>query len=483
MHSEHVAVIGLGASGDAAARLALNIGAKVHVTDASSEAAVAARGALLEQLGADVLLGAHNADRIAAAGTIVASPGISPRAPVFDALRDRGVGWISEPDFACRFVKSPLILVTGTNGKTTTAALCAHLLRESGIDAALGGNVGGDLGPPASALALREPRPEWIVLEMSSFQLADTREMTPAVGVMTNLGADHLDRYPSVEAYHRDKQRLFSIGSAETTWVLNGDDRAVMQMAEGVPGRRLRFSLERPLSPGAWTEGEDVVLGLASWRGRVGRVSGLRLSGQHNVANALAAALAAAAAGADPAGFGGAMESFAPLPHRLEPVASVDGVLWINDSKATNLAACAGALDGLAGPLVLMLGGTDKGEDFGTLVPLMAGRVRAVVAYGAAGPRASEELAGAAAEAGQRVRVTCVPGAFADVVEKARSLARPGDTLLLSPACSSFDMFADYRERGRVFRRAAQRLAASRGASPVPGPDAADQRGRLDEAR
>ena len=410
----------------------------------------------MRRLGAAVLLGSHDPDRIAEADVVVASPGIPPNAPVFRALRERRVGWISEPEFASRFIASPLVVVTGTNGKTTTAAMTAHLLRESGADAALGGNTGPAVGPPASALALLDPPPEVVVLEVSSFQLAGIRDLVPAVGVMTNLGADHLDRYPSVAAYHRDKRRLLEAGTEDTTWVLNADDPALTRMAQGVPGRRLRFSLERSPSPGACLDQGTLMLDVdadADGPRPLAPAAALRLPGRHNVANALAAALAAVAAGADPDAVGLALASFRPLPHRLEDVGEVGGVRWINDSKATNLAACACALRGLDGPLVVLLGGSDKGEDFRALAPDMAGKVRAVVAYGAAGPRAAADLR-AAAEG--RFPVSEVAGGFDQVVERASALARPGDALLLSPACASFDMFRNYEARGEAFRALAQ---------------------------
>ena len=484
---EKVAVIGLGASGDAAARLALTIGAKVHVTDASNDDSIAARGAVLRDLGADVRLGGHAVDEIASADTIVVSPGIPPNAPVLAALRARGVGWVSEPEFACRFTQSPLTIVTGTNGKTTTAALCAHLLREAGVDTALGGNIGGGLGPPASTLAAASPAADRIVLEMSSFQLADIRDLTPDVGVMTNLGTDHMDRYGSVEDYHRDKRRLFDAGDENTTWVLNGDDPAVLAMADGVPGTHLTFSLETPAVPGAYVAGDGLVLDMgdgAGWgdvgglgdagslRGlaadrvpgahsaggprRIADTADLRLLGRHNLANALAALLAAAASGAAPGSAARALRSFDPLPHRLEPVGTVDQVLWVNDSKATNVAAAASALRSLEGPLVLLLGGTDKGEDFRGLVPAMSGRMRAVVAYGAAGRRAEAEVVSAT---GSAFPVRRVDGPFEEVVAAGRALARPGDTLLLAPACSSFDMFENYQVRGDALRALAARGA------------------------
>ena len=448
---DKVAVIGLGASGDAAARLALRKGAKVHVTDTSSEDLVAARGAVLRDLGAEVRLGGHDIEAIASADTVVVSPGIPPGAPVLAALRARGVAWVSEPEFACRFISGPLTIVTGTNGKTTTAALCAHLLREAGVDVALGGNIGGGLGPPASTLAATRPAADRIVLELSSFQLADTRDLTPDVGVMTNLGVDHMDRYATVADYHRDKRRLFEAGDENTTWVVNGDDPAVMAMAEDVPGTHLSFSLETQGSPGAYLSGGDLMLDWPDGDGshRVATSADVRLLGRHNLANALAALLAATASGAPRATAPAALRSFPPLPHRLEPVGTFGGVMWVNDSKATNVAAAATALESLAGPVVLLVGGTDKGEDFGELVPAMRGRVHTVVAFGAAGARAGAEIG---KTAGCGVAVKRVEGGFEEVVAAGRAAAGPGDTLLLAPACSSFDMFANYQARGDAFR-------------------------------
>ncbi len=466
---QRVAIIGLGTSGEAAARLALAKGAEVHVTDKNSNDATTARGAVLGGLGADVRLGEHCVETIARAGTVVVSPGISPGVPILAALRARGVDWISEPEFAGRFLGAPLTIVTGTNGKTTTAALTAHLLAAAGVKAALGGNIGGGLGPPASMLALLEPAPERIVLELSSFQLADIRDLTPDIGVMTNLGIDHMDRYATVADYHRDKRRLFESGTAHTTWVLNGDDRAVLHMAEGFPGRRVRFSVAGPVRPGAWLEGDGLFVAPTEEDGdapvRVAARDDFPLLGRHNAANALAALLAAVAVpGADRAlmaegGAVAAFRSFPPLPHRLEPVGMVRGVRWVNDSKATNLGAALSAVESLEGPLVLLLGGTDKGEDLRDLVAATRRKVRAVVAYGEAGGRVERELASAAAFPVARVR-----GAFAEAVAAGQRAARPGDTLLLAPACSSFDMFANYMERGDAFRRLARAWGGGRGA-------------------
>ncbi|MGI9625351.1 MAG: UDP-N-acetylmuramoyl-L-alanine--D-glutamate ligase [Longimicrobiales bacterium] len=447
-----VAVVGLGSSGEAAARLALAKGATVHVTDESTGPAVTACGARLRDLGARVGLGQHDVEAWAEAETIVVSPGIPPDAPVLEALRSRGIGWISEPEFAFRFFRSPLIAITGTNGKTTTAAFCAHLLREAGVNVALGGNIGSDFGPPASEIALMDPPPDWIVLELSSFQLADIDTLTPDIGVLTNLGADHLDRYDSIEAYHADKRRLVDAGTDKTLWVLNEDDPAVMEMAEGASGDRWGFSLNTVLSPGAYLSGDTLTVDFGQAPYSVASRSSLRLLGAHNVANALAAILAACGTGTPLDLIRPAVATFRPMPHRLELVAERSGVTWVNDSKATNVSATAGALGSLEGPIVLLLGGKDKGEDFRGLIPALLEKVRVVVAYGEAGRRIEEEI-----ESDVDVRhVSRSAGSFDDAVGIASELVLSGETLLLSPACSSYDQFADYTERGERFRELAK---------------------------
>jgi UDP-N-acetylmuramoylalanine--D-glutamate ligase len=308
----------------------------------------------------------------------------------------------------------------------------------------VGGNIGAALGPPASELALREPPPAWYVVEMSSFQLADIERFRPDVGVVTNLAPDHLDRYASVAAYFADKARLFDNADADSIWVLNGDDPQVLALAGDTPGRRFLFSLERH-DAAARVEDGTLVLQVGDRAEHLLRTAELGLLGAHNVANALAAALAARLAGASPAALSRGLASARPLPHRLEPVADLDGVLWVNDSKATNVSAAVSALASLEGrPLVVLLGGKDKGEDLAPLADALSGRARAAVVYGAAGDR----IAGAL---GDSVPVRRVREGFDAAVAAARAEARRGDVILLAPACSSFDEFSSYEERGRRF--------------------------------
>ena len=444
---DEVAIIGVGASGVAAAQLARAKGAKVYVSDLRADAGATAGADRIRALGADVDLGRHDVERIARADTVVVSPGIPPDAPVLAELRARGIRWISEPELAFRFFAGPLIAVTGTNGKTTTATLTAHLLREAGVDAALGGNVGGGIAPAASELALREPTPAWYVVEMSSFQLADVDRFRPDIGVVTNLAPDHLDRYASVAEYYADKARLFDNADADSRWVLNGDDPDALALAGDAPGARYLLSVERT-DTAARIEGGTLTLDVGEGPEPLLPREELLLLGDHNASNALAAALAARLAGAEPARLARGLASARPLPHRLEPVADVDGVLWVNDSKATNVAAAVSAVRSLTGrTLVVLLGGKDKGEDFAPLARALRERARVAITYGAAGDRIAAVL-----DAGDIPVLRVRPGtAFADVVAAARAHARSGDIVLLAPACSSFDMFADYEDRGRTF--------------------------------
>jgi UDP-N-acetylmuramoylalanine--D-glutamate ligase len=464
---EGVAILGLGASGMAAARLALQHTERVYVSELRTDTDAATRAGRLRAMGADVDLGAHDLARLQEASVVVVSPGIPPEAEVLRELRGRGVRWISEPEFAARFYQGPLIAITGTNGKTTTAALIEALLISSGFDAALGGNVGGGLAPAASELAVREPPPDWYVLEVSSFQLADTERFAPDIGVVTTLAPDHLDRYPNTEAYYADKARLFRNARPGDRWVLNGEVAAVRALPGDAVGARFFTALDPdaldPAEPGAFIRDGVMTLRFRGPEGTALReeslipVSALGLLGRHNLSNALMAALTARLAGGDLDGIRGGLSGFRALPHRMEPVGRRAGVLWINDSKATNVDAARSAIESLDRPLVVILGGKDKGEDFGPLAAALEGRAHAVVPYGQAASRLRRELKGL----GDIVLTLDEPAGFDQAVEVAAQTARPGDILLLSPACSSFDLFEDYQARGRRFAELVRGKAVS----------------------
>ena len=452
---QRIAIIGLGASGRAAARLALRHGAEVRVSDDGDAPPLRAHAEELEAMGARVRLGGHDPHRIAASDLVVASPGIPPEAPVLASLGRAGRRWISEPEFAFRFFRSRLIAVTGTNGKTTTSALAARMLEAAGVSVGLGGNIGGGLGPPASELALRTPAPEWLVVEMSSYQLGAVSRFRPDIGVVTNLASDHLDRYPSRAAYYADKARLFANARRDSRWVLGSEVPAALPLDDEVPGARYLFDADESVGKRSGGPGDalasyarDGWLMFASGGNeeRVTPVADVRLAGRAGLANTMAAGLAARLAGAGTRAIATAARDFRPLPHRLERVVERDGVLWVNDSKATNVAATAGAVRSFDRPIVLLAGGQDKGEDLAPLADAIRGRVRCVIAYGDARFRLQEALAGAASRSLVRVDAD-----FDAAVQAAARWARPGDILLLSPACASFDQFADYEARGRRF--------------------------------
>jgi UDP-N-acetylmuramoylalanine--D-glutamate ligase len=452
------AVIGLGRSGMAASRLLRKAGVSVYASDASSSPTVRAAAAELEREGASVDVGLHNLDRIAHAAAVVVSPGVPPEIPPLRVARDLNVPIVSEVEVALRLMPQlRYIATTGTNGKTTTTALVGHLLRALGVDAVDVGNI----GTPVSELALRDAPPTWAALEMSSFQLHDTPGILPDVGVLTTLSPDHLDRYTGVHEYYADKKRLFANATVPSRWVTTADNVDVHELVRGVSGHWYHFSTIRR-DVDAWFDRERNelhVLG-APLMSR----DDIALAGDHNVANVLAALLAvmvADAAHRTPAAratLAKALRSFAALAHRLEPVSDRNGILWLNDSKATNVASTQVAIAGMTRPTVVLLGGRHKGEPYTALAPELLRTARAVLAFGEAGPLVHQDLS---PRLDGKVPVELIPAgiSFEDVLRRARALAQTGDAILLSPACSSYDMFRNYEERGREFARLAGELA------------------------
>ncbi len=454
-----VAVIGLGKSGRSAAELLARDGHRLYASDAGNGGAAQRAADALRGLGVDVDVGAHDLDRIARAALVVASPGVPPNAPPLAAARAAGVPIVGEIEVALHYLPAlRYVAVTGTNGKTTTTALVGHLLRALGHDTVDAGNI----GTPLAELALRGAPPPWAALELSSFQLHDTPSVRPTVGVVTNLAPDHLDRYPSVDAYYDDKARLYANASPESRWVENADDPAVLTLRERIgiahdaarAGQTFTFSLRTRSADASYDAEADVlVLDGAPILSR----ADLSLLGDHNVANTLAAVLAVSVA--DPSHrtpeartrMAAALRTFRALPNRMEVVGTFAGVTWVNDSKATNVSSTRVALDGMRQPYVLLLGGRHKGEPYAALAEPFARHGLVVLAYGEAAPIIARDLAG-------RATVEVMGHEFDAVCARARALARPGNAVLLSPACSSFDMFTNYEARGAAFRAAAARL-------------------------
>ena len=444
-----IAVIGLGRSGLAAARLLAREGARVYASDAGSSASVQAAATALCAEGISADVGAHDIARIRAASLVVVSPGVPPEAPPIAAARDAGVPVVGEVEVALHALRGvPYIAITGTNGKSTVTALAAHLLSALGHRAVAAGNIGRAL----SDVALDTNRPEWIALEISSFQLHDTPSLSPTVGVLTNLSPDHLDRYPSVAAYYADKQLLYRNASDASQWVVNADDIPARDLLYGSAGRHWGFSRSDGQAAAHYDAAHEQFVLFGEPLAPRGS---LPLLGAHNVENALAALLAVMVA--DDAHrsenarirLAAALQTFRGLPHRLEVVADVDGVRWINDSKATNVSSARVAIEAMRQPTVVLLGGKHKGEPYTSLIAPLKAHATRVIAYGEAEPLIVADLQG-------HVPLERGGSSFEDVMQRARAAARPGDAVLLAPACSSFDMFANYEARGDTFTRLAR---------------------------
>jgi len=441
-----IGILGLARSGRAAVKLALRRGDEVYASDAGDSPELRAAAAEVTRAGGYAEVGGHSLDRLSGCDLVVLSPGVPPTAMVLADHRVAAVPRISELEFAFRELRSPVIAITGTNGKSTTTALVAHLLQTAGLDAPAAGNIGVAL----SEVALRPKAPDWVVVEASSFQLADIDTFAPAVGAVTNLAPDHLDRYATVAAYYGDKARLFRNASGDSVWVLNAEDEAVCALPGEAEGARLFFRVST--SPAGGEQGGFVsanqwlTVRLHGREDRLLQTHELRLTGRHNQANALAASLCALAAGVEPRAVAEGLSSFTGLEHRLEPVAEVGGVLWINDSKATNVESSLTALRSMTRPTVLLLGGRHKGEPYTRLLAELARIGRCVVAYG-------ESKALVEADLGPHLPVVVAGDGLEEVVARAAELALPGDAVLLAPACSSFDMFRNFEERGRTFRQ------------------------------
>ena len=448
-----VAVIGLGRSGAAAAMLLLDRGYAVYACDDGDSDGALATAAELAARGATVRTSGHDDDHITRAALVVVSPGVPPDAGSLTAARASSREVISEIELALRCAPAlRYIAITGTNGKTTTTALVGHLLRALGVSAPDAGNI----GTPLSSVVSQPVPPDWVALELSSFQLHDTPSVAPAVGVLTNLSPDHLDRYASVEDYFADKAKLFRNATPESRWVLNADDTPSLETAGFVTGDHLQFSLQKERD--AWYDRSSdslVLLGAPLLPRR-----DLHLLGDHNVANALAASLAVAAAGD---GFrtrtarsemAAALATFQAMPNRLELVGEWNDVQWINDSKATNVASTLVAVQGMTRPTVLLLGGRHKGEPYTALAGPIGEHAKLVIAFGESAPIVERDLA-------DSVPFLRVDGTFEEVIATAREHSEPGDAVLLSPACSSYDMFHNYVERGERFRALAGPEAAA----------------------
>ncbi len=440
--NKRVAVLGLGKSGLAIAKVLASKGARVIASDSRTREELQDVAAQLPE-GVDIEAGSH-ANACMEADLIVVSPGVPVGLPVLQAAEADGVEVIGEIELAYRLARdghgAPIIAITGTNGKTTTTTLVGEIFKAAGLNAPIGGNIGHPL------VLLAEDPVDWLIAEISSFQLETVHQFRPRIAAMLNFTDDHLNRHGTREAYFAAKKRLFAQQGAEDWAVINADDPALAGLIETLPSRMLPFSLSGRVSRGVvvsdgwivWRQDEDEV--------PVAPIADIQLRGAHNLENCLAATAMALAAGIAPGTIAHTLREFRAVEHRIEPVAMIDGAQWYNDSKGTNYDSTVKAIESFTEPLVLIAGGRDKGGAITPLIDAVASRVAHTVLIGEAAPYFERVLRAAGYE------TISMAADLPAALQTARSHAVAGGVVLFSPACASFDMFKNYEERGRHFK-------------------------------
>ena len=442
LKGKKVLVVGLGKSGLAAALFLRRRGAQVTVSDVRSAEALAKDIPALLDEGIMVEAGGHGLLTFRRQDLIVVSPGVPLDTPELVQVKSFGLPVIGELELAGRFLKGNTVAITGSNGKTTTTSLLGEILKAAGLPTLVGGNI----GVPVVSLIDESTDETWSVLEVSSFQLESTEQFHPKIAVILNITPDHLDRHGTFENYALAKERIFAAQDAGDSLVLNADNVRAAESAAHSAAKVYWFSVEHPVEQGAWLEQGFVVYRAAADGAteQIMPLSGIPLKGAHNVENVLAAVVAARLAGVPAEAIQRAVEDFRAVEHRLEYVATLNGIEFYNDSKATNVDATAKAVAAFSKGVHLILGGKDKNSDYTRLAQLLRERVCAVYTIGSAAAKIESHLRGVLSIH------SCVT--LDKAVSAAAAAARPGDVVLLAPACSSFDQFENYEHRGRVFK-------------------------------
>jgi len=440
-------VVGLGISGLWTARWLAGQGAEVIVTEMKRELELDPDilRELLE-LGVRLEVGGHKKETFLNVDTIILSPGVPHDMALIKSASEKGIPVVGELELASRFIDTPIIAVTGTNGKTTVTTLLGLMLENAGFNVFVGGNI----GTPLIAYAAGEQKADYLVLEVSSFQLDTIHTFSPYISIILNISPDHLDRYPDYEAYIQSKLRLYENQSDGQYLILNHDDQRLSSVSLSSGVSILFYGSEKMEGLHAFLEGGKISAGLNGSTRQSFSLDAFALPGSHNRENLLGAVLAGMALEIDATMIQKTINQFRGLPHRLEYVGEVNGVLFYNDSKATNVNAAVRAITSFDRSLILIAGGRHKGADYAPLITAGRGRVKGAVFLG--------EAKGLLAESFRDEIPFSVAEKMEDAVTKAFSMARNGDVVLLSPACSSFDMFSDYPHRGRVFREAIEGL-------------------------
>ena len=448
LNGKRVLVVGLGRSGVASALFLQSRGARVTVSDAKSEDQLREQIPTLLDAGIAVETGAHGERTFRNQDLIVVSPGVPVDAEPLVQARALGQPVIGEIELASQFLSGPIVAITGSNGKTTTTTLVGDIIAASGFKTLVGGNI----GTPAISLAEQATPETTIVLEVSSFQLETIRTFRPKVAVVLNVTPDHLDRHGTFAAYVNAKARIFENQQADDFAVLNADDPTCVELANRTRAQVFWFSREREMESGAFVRDGHIIFRRNRSVQTILSVSEIPLKGSHNLENILAAVCAAALMGCAAEKIRAAIVNFKAVEHRLEYVATIGGVEYYNDSKATNVDATMKALQSFPANIHLILGGKDKGSDYTVLNNLLRERVKSVYTIGAAAEKIQSHIKG--------TTQIVSSGTIESAVKQASAAGRPGDVVLLAPACASFDQFQNYEHRGRVFKELVGQLAA-----------------------
>jgi UDP-N-acetylmuramoylalanine--D-glutamate ligase len=443
VRGKRVTVAGAARSGIAAAELLVRRGAEVTLSDLRDQIEEESQ---LRDAGVSLELGGHKPETFMNADLVVLSPGVPADHPVIDAARRAGVAVVGELELASRWLRGRIVAITGTKGKSTTTTLTGRMLEAGGFKVLVGGNIGHAL----SAQVEQSTDDTIHVVEASSFQLETIETFHPWVAVLLNFSPDHLDRHASVAEYAAAKARIFANQTAADWAVVNADDAVALELAAGSPSRRVLFSMKPELREGLVVDAGAIVRRTPTGDDRLVPLASVKLIGRHLLADVLAACAVAGLVGVDAEAMTRAIEGFTGLEHALEPVGEIGGVQFVNDSKATNIEAARRAIEAFETGLVVIMGGRFKGGDFRDLTRPLTERRATVVAIGEARPRIHEAFA-------DRISVLDADDMRA-AVRKAFAAAPPGGSVVLAPACASFDMFRDYAERGRVFKQEMRRL-------------------------
>lgn len=450
VQGKRVAVIGLGRSGRSAVDLLLELGADIAIADQKPAVELAAALDGLDTHNIEVHGGGAYEQALQGAHLALLSPGVPLALKQLQSAKSKGVRIVGELEFASQYVDGRLIAVTGTNGKSTTVTLIGELLRGAGFDPFVGGNLGTPLTQAALA-SLHGRHWDFVVAEVSSFQLETIETFHPWIATILNITPDHLDRYPSMSAYAAAKARLLENQTPEDYAVLNADDPGVAQFSMDTRARLVRFSRKRQVNPGVYVQDDQIFANLKGDPQEVVRVAELQIRGVHNLENVAAASAAAILAGCSIESVKTVLKTFRGLEHVMEVVRVFRGVTYINDSKGTNVDATVKALESLLSSVILIAGGREKGGEYPGLREAASGKIKHAILIGEAREHLRKVLSGACP-------ITDA-ASLADAVLHAATLAVAGDTVLLSPVCASFDMFADYKDRGRQFKELVHELA------------------------